>query len=185
MDSMMTGLASDQGFASVLEHDLRPVWSIFFHLYQFSQLADLVNHAVFIFDLAEFTGTYYESSYHLPSLIAGLDGNVIDQDGLFVSHERNAPKPGHQRFFAAASLQRCLETRSWTMRCLNGGSEAFGHGSGGATIFGCQCVGQGLLDAPFIPAEPGYIDSEQIVLDKAPIFILIGVQNGIIRAGGQ
>src|SRR5260370_19547689 len=105
MDSMMTGLASDQGFASVLEHDLRPVWSIFFHLYQFSQLPDWVNHAVFIFDLAEFTGTYYESSDHLPSLIAGLDWNVIDPHSLFISHARNAPKARYPRFFDVVSLQ--------------------------------------------------------------------------------
>jgi len=64
------------------------------------------------------------------------------------------------------------------MRGLNGGSEAFGHRSGRAAIFGRQGVGQGLEDDPSVSAEPGDIDSEQIVLDEAPIFVLIGPQDG-------
>jgi hypothetical protein len=181
----MTGLANDQRFASVLKHNLRPMRPIFSHCYKFGKFTYLVNHAVFIFDLAEFTRACCESSYHLPSLIAGLDGNVIDQDGFSVSHQRNTPEPGHQRFLATASLQRRLEARSLTVRCLNSGSQAFDHSSGGAAICGCQGVSQGLLDGPFIPVEPGYIDSEQIVLYQSPIFILIRLQDDIIRAGSQ
>jgi len=155
----MAGLANDQGFASVLEHDVGPVWAIFSHLYQVSKFADLVNDAVFIFDVAEFTGPCYESSYHLPSLIAGLDGNVIDQNSLFVSHQGDTSELSDQRFLAMASFQGGLEARSLTVRCLDNGSETFGHRSGGAVIFGCQSVGQGLLDGPFVSAEPGHIHS--------------------------
>ena len=64
MDSIMTGLANDQRFASVLEHDMCPRRPIFSHINKVSQFADLVNHTLFIFDLAEFTGARYESSYH-------------------------------------------------------------------------------------------------------------------------
>ena len=83
MDGRMTSLANDQCFAPILEHDVCPRGSIFSHVNKVGQFADLVNHALFIFDLAEFTGACYESTYHLPSLIAGLDGNVIDQNSLF------------------------------------------------------------------------------------------------------
>jgi len=185
MDSIMTSLANDSCFASVLEHDLCPMWSIFSHLYQLGKFADLVNYAVFIFDVAKFTGACYESSYHLPPLIAGLDGNTIDQNGLLVSHQGDASELSDQRFLALTSIQGGLEARSLTVRCLDSSSETFRHCSGGAVIFGCQRVGQRLLDAPFVSAEPGHIHSKQIVLDKAPIFVLIGLHDGIIRAGCQ
>src|SRR5947199_5312212 len=111
------------------------MWSIFSHLYQLGKFADLVNYAVFIFDLAKFTCACYESSYHLPSLIASFDGNTIDQDGLFVSHQGDASELSDQRFLAMTSLQGGLETRSLTVGCLDSGSEAFGHSSGRAVIF--------------------------------------------------
>ena len=44
---MMTGLADDEGFALFLQHDLRPMWSIFSHSYKFGKSAYLVNHAIF------------------------------------------------------------------------------------------------------------------------------------------
>jgi hypothetical protein len=180
MDGIMTSLANDQCFAPILEHDVCPRGSIFSHVNKVGQFADLVNHALFIFDLAEFTGACYESTYHLPSLIADLGGKAINQDGLSVSYERNTSELCNQRFLPTSSWQGSLKARSLSMRCLNGGSEAFGHGSGRAAIFGRQGMGQGLEDDPSVSAEPGNIDGEQIVLDEAPIFVLIGSQDGII-----
>ena len=176
----MTGLANDERFAPVLEHDVRPGRSIFPHIDKVGKFADLVNHALFVFDLAQFTGACYESTYHLPSLIADLDGKAINQDSLSVSYERDASELCNQRFLPTASWQGSLEACSLSMRGLNGGSEAFGHRSGCAAIFGRQGVSQGLEDDPSVSAEPADIDSEQIVLDEAPIFILIRSQDGII-----
>lgn len=176
----MTSLANDQCFAPVLEHDVCPGRSIFSHVSKVGKFANLVNDALFIFDVAQFTGVCYESAYDLLSLIAGLDGKVIDQDGLPVSYKRNASELCDQWFLAAPSWQGSLETRSLSVWSLNGGSEAFGHGSGGAAIFGRQGVSQGLQDDPSVSAEPGNIDGEQIVLDKASIFVLIRSQDGII-----
>jgi hypothetical protein len=56
MDSMMTGLANNQLFAPVLEYDVCLEGTIFSHIHKVGQFADLVNHAVFIFGLAQFTG---------------------------------------------------------------------------------------------------------------------------------
>ncbi len=181
----MTSLANDQGFASVLEHDLRPKGLIFSHRGQIGKSAHLMNHALLVFDGAEFAGARYESSDHLPSFIDNHGGYLINQDSLWVSYQRNSPKPGHERFLAVASLQRCLQARSWTMRGVNSGSEALGHSSGGTVIFSCERVSQGLLDNPSVSIQPGNIGGEQIVLDKASIFVLIGFQDGIIGAGSQ
>ncbi len=137
----MTGLANDRGFTSSLEHDLRPVWSIFSHLCQFGQSAYMVNHTVFIFDVTEFTPACYESSYYLLLLIGHGRGILINQYGLCVSDQGNTPKLGHQRFLALTSHQRCLKALSRAVRCLGDGLETFGHGSGGAALCGCQCVG--------------------------------------------
>ncbi len=181
----MTGWANDQGFASFLEHDLRPLRSIFSHRCQFGKFAYLVNHALFVFDGTEFTGACYESSHYLPSLIASHAGCSINHYGFVVPHQRNSAKAGHQRLLATTSKQRCLKALSRAVRCLDGGLEAFCHPLGGAAIFCCQRVGQGLLNDPFVPSQPRHIAGEQIVLDEAPIFVLIGFQDGIIRAGGQ
>src|SRR5580765_6213027 len=180
MDGIMTGLANDQRFAPVLEHNVCPRRSIFPHVTKVGKFANLVNHTLFIFDLAEFTGACYESAYHLPSLIADLDGKAIDQDSLSVSYEWDTSELCNQRFLATTSWQGSLEACSLSMRGLNGGSEAFGHRSGRTAIFGRQGVGQGLLNDPSVSAEPGDINSKQIVLDEAPIFVLIGPQDAII-----
>ena len=181
----MTGLANDQGFASPLEHDLRPVRSIFSHLCKLGKSAYLVNHTVVIFDFTEFAPACYESSYYLLLLIVDWSGILIDKDGVLVSYQGYAAKPGHQRLLATTSNQRCLKALSRAVWRLDDGLEASCHSLGGAAILCCQCVGQGLLDDPFIPTQPGHIAGQQIVLDKAPIFVLIGFQDGIIRAGGQ
>jgi hypothetical protein len=78
VDEGMTSLANDQGFPSVLEHDLRPKRLIFSHRGQISKPAHLMNYALFIFDSAEFAGARYESSHHLPSLISDHGGDLID-----------------------------------------------------------------------------------------------------------
>ena len=181
----MTGLANDEGFASFLEHDLRPRWSIFSHLCKFGKSAYLVDYALFIFDGTEFTGACYESSHHPPSLIASHGGYSINHYGFFISHQRNSAKPSNERFLATTSKQLCLKALSRAVRRLDDGLEAPCHSLGGAAIFCCQCVGQGLLNDPFVPTQPGHIAGEQIVLDEAPIFVLIRLQDGIIRAGGQ
>jgi hypothetical protein len=180
MDGIVTSLANDKCFAPVFEHDMCPRRSIFSHVTKVGKFANLVNDTLFIFDVAEFTGACYESAYHLLSLIAGLDGKAINQDGLSVSYERDASELCNQRFLPTTSWQGSLEACSLSMEGLNGGSEAFGHRSGRAAIFGRQGVGQGLEDDPSVSAEPGDIDSEQIVLDEALIFVLIGPQDGII-----
>ncbi len=133
----MTGLANDQGFASFLEHDLRPVRSIFSHLCQCGQSAYLVNHTVFIFDGTQFALAGYESLYHLLSLLGQWSGILVEEDGLWGSYQSNPPKAGHQRFLAGASSQRCLKTLSGAVWRLHGALEAFSHGSGGAAVFGC------------------------------------------------
>ena len=81
----MTGLANDQGFPSSLQHDLRPMRSIFSHSCKFGKSAYLVNHAIVIFDFAEFTGACDESSYNLLSLIMRRSGILINKDGVGVS----------------------------------------------------------------------------------------------------
>jgi hypothetical protein len=141
MDGLMTGLANDQGFPSSLEHDLRPVRSIFSHLCQFGKSAYLVNHTVFIFDFTQFTPACYESSYYLLSLIVHWSGILIDKDGVLVAYQRNAAKSGNQRFLAITSHQRCLKALSGAVRCLDDGLEPFGYGSGGAAIFGWEPCG--------------------------------------------
>src|SRR5258708_34192399 len=126
----MTSLANDQGFASVLEHDLRPKGLIFSHRGQIGKSAHLMNHALLVFDGAEFAGARYESSDHLPSFIDNHGGYLINQDSLWFSYQRNSPKPGHERFLAVASLQRCLRAGSGTGGASNGCSEAFDHRPG-------------------------------------------------------
>src|SRR5260370_9773984 len=169
----MTSLANDQGFASVLEHDLRPKRLIFSHRGEIGKFALLMNHARFVFDGAELAGARYESSDHLPSFIDNHGGYLINQDSLWVSYQRNSPKPGHERFLAVASLQRCLQARSWTVRGVNGGSAAFGHSSGGTVIFSCERVSQGLLDNPSASIHPGNIGGGQIVLANTARAVLI------------
>ena len=127
----MTSLANDQGFASVLEHDLRPKGPIFSHRGKFGKPAHLVNHALLVFDGTEFTGACYESSNYLPSLIVNHGGYLINQYGLLVSYQRNSPEPGNQRFLAVVSHQRCFKALSWAVRGVNDGLEAFSYGSGG------------------------------------------------------
>lgn len=106
----MTGLANDEGFASFLEHDLRPRWSIFTHLCKLGKSAYLVDYALFIFDGTEFTGACYESSHHPPSLIASHGGYSINHYGFFISHQRNSAKPSNERFLATPSNQRCRKS---------------------------------------------------------------------------
>ncbi len=140
MDGVMTGRANDQGFPLFLEHDLCPRRSIFPHRCKFVQFAHLVNHALFIFDGTEFTGTCYESSHHLLFLIAHHGRDSINQYRFWVSHERNSAKPGHQRVLATTSDAFCLKALSGAVRRLDDGLETFCHPSGGAVIFGCQRV---------------------------------------------
>src|SRR5260221_394729 len=121
----MTGWANDQGFASFLEHDLRPMRSIFSHRCQFGKFAYLVNHALFVFDSTEFTGACYESSHYLPSLIASHAGYSINHYGFVVSHQRNSAKAGHQRLLATTSKQRCLKALSRAVRRLDGAWKRF------------------------------------------------------------
>src|SRR2546425_8205489 len=181
----MTSLANDQGFASVIKHDLRPKGSIFSHRGKFGKSAHLVNDALLVFDGAEFTSARYESSDHLPSLIGDHGGYLINQDSLWVSYQRDSPKPGNQWFLAVVALQLCFKALSRTMRSINESLEALGHGSGGTVIFSCKRMSQGLLDNPSLSTQPGNIGGEQIVLDKAPVFVLTSSQDGIIGAGCQ
>src|SRR2546428_7031900 len=90
----MTSLANDQGFASVLKHDLRPKGSIFSHRGKFGKSAHLVNDALLVFDGAEFTSARYESSDHLPSLIGDHGGEFINQDKLLGLLQKGSPQPG-------------------------------------------------------------------------------------------
>jgi len=144
-----------------------------------------VNDAVFVFESTEFTGACNEFPYDLLSLIANNRGDLIDQDSLFISYERNPTKSSDQRFLSVTSWQCCLEAFPLPMRGVNGALKTFCYSSGGAAIFGCHRVGQGLLNNPFIVAQPGDVDGKLIVLDKTPIFVLVCFQDGIIGAGGQ
>ena len=100
----MTSLANDQGFTPVLEHDLRPKRLISSHRGQIGKSAHLMNHALLVFDGAEFTGARYESSYYLPSLIDDRGGYLIDQDSLWISYQGNTSKSGNEWFLPVASL---------------------------------------------------------------------------------
>ena len=104
MDGGVTRLANDQGFSSVFEHDLRPERLIFSHRGEIGKSAHLMDHALLVFDGAEFAGARYESSYHLPSLIDDHGGYLIDQDSLWVAYQRNSPKSGNEWFLPVASL---------------------------------------------------------------------------------
>ncbi len=185
MDGGVTSLANDQGFTSVLEHDLRPKRLISSHRGQIGKPVHLMNHALLVFDGAEFTGARYESSYYLPSLIDDHGGYLIDQDSLWISYQRNTSKSGNEWFLPVASLSRRFQTCSRTVRGINSGSEAFRHGFGGTVILSCKRVSQGLLDNPSVSIEPADIGGKQIVLDKTPVFILRGFQDGLIGAGSQ
>src|SRR5947207_14068098 len=94
MDSMMTGLTNDKGFASSLEHDLCPLWSLFPHVGKIGKFADLMNHTTFVFDSAYFTFAGDESSYHLLSDVSNRVRDLIDHNGLFVWIQMNTTIPG-------------------------------------------------------------------------------------------
>ena len=88
----MTSLANDQGFTPVLEHDLRPKRLISSHRGQIGKSAHLMNHALLVFDGAEFAGARYESSDHLPSLIGSPGGDLSNDSSLWVRVSAEFPQ---------------------------------------------------------------------------------------------
>jgi hypothetical protein len=91
---MMAGRANDQGFASLLEHDLGPVGSIFSHAFEGSQCLYLVDHPLLVFEGTEFTDRCQEPSFHLLLLVTDDYGSRITQDSFAISSQSNTAKAG-------------------------------------------------------------------------------------------
>lgn len=181
----MTGRAHDQGVASFLEHDLCPRGSIVSHVFEIGQCPYLMDHARFICEGTPFTGGCEEPSSDLLPLVADDWRITINQDSFLMSSQRDAATAGDQGLLSTSSDQLCFQTRPAAMWRVDGGVEACGDPAGGTVICCGQRVGEGWLNRPSGPIEPGDSDGQHRGLDNTPLVLVRRFHDGRIGAGGQ
>ncbi len=181
----MTGLANHQRFTSPLFHDVCPArhMSLFVGV-QIGHLTDVVNLA-FSHQVTEFASVSAESLRDLLAFRLVESRSCIHENGLFLPFERDTTKSGNQRCFPARSFHRDLKAPPHAIRSINGGLVSAKEFADVGLVFGCQRMEKRLLHIPSEFVEPRDVTGKLIVLDKAAVFDLVPVHNGIIILGRE
>lgn len=150
-----------------------------FVIVQISHLMDVVNLA-FSHQVTEFASVSAESLRDLLALRLVESWSCIHENGLFLPFERDTTKSGNQRFLPVCSFHPYLKAPPLAIRGINGGLVSAKEVVDAGLVFGCQRMEKRLLHIPSERVEPRDVAGELIVLDKAAIFDLIPIYDGII-----
>ena len=174
----MAGLADHEGLAPFSGHEHRPLGLTWAGLGQAGEGADLVDdHPAGL--LAQLAPPFQEPGDQFLTRVGCPVGDAVGEGRGPIPNEGYPTEPCDQRLLAGA-LDASLEARALSMRCDDGGPVPGCRLRHAGLVLGGKRFQHRRLGGPTQSFESPDVGGKQVVLDDAPVFGPVGVDDVVV-----